>query len=904
MAELNDFISLIDIEEKAKNETISLPTVQRGFVWKPYQIENLWDSLLRGYPVGAFVLSKKINSEEYELLDGQQRASAICLGFYNPLNKNSHSNNKIFKTSNEKIMIFIDREKPNTDNDNRKYLFRVITSSHPWGYRKNENQKVLESKDISNAMSSYQTENYDYLKKPLKEFWPFDSYEPIPIGLFINASINNLSIENLEKSIKEWKKELNYSGTLQVIKRRNEENIKLYSVEEIFCDVKKMLAKQKIPLLLLNLSELYNDDGNTDSINPNQNKTIRKTDGSDEDSNSKVEEKNEKEQGKSEDRNVDEIENLFIRLNSGGTPLRGEELNYSILKSHIKPDLQKKIEDKCKGLFYPARFITIVFRLFNNSSDYNNANEKESISMKIKPKQFQRIMRENKKNKNKKEKEKDDFITYLDSFLDSNTIEETKRILVYNETNKIGLPTFIAYSIADKAPEIMFMLLYRIHSSSTKDNITEELKPKVLGIITLFMWLGRGEKQRDHGKLLENIWPCVKNFDAKKFWSSETVQRAMLMDGEYEILTEFPNLKNLKKIIPQGQRITELTFGKIYNTYYGKFIDKMFYNKDLILYAQREPLFEWFSEIEEYDLEDTNRAFDWDHICPNNYVSGKQNIRPALKNWYPSNGNFRAWPYSLNRGDQKDAPSVKLNPSKESIESWSKSLKNKFSTEKQLSNELLKLSACDKEWLELNNDILIKIKDDKNAKQIIYYILNRNIKICLEWYEQLKINELIPEIPKLREIKTLFESVLNKNMWSGIKDPDFDDRYRYCLSIGENNLKLYFSFNINNDTFKEDNIFFGIYDNVNSDNVLGNVKISKDEDDKYYYDDNDICSLFTLMSYSENSIIYLFKEFSLWLNEFPDKKIRDLAINKFSNSIKNKYKTSLTGTAINLLNKK
>jgi len=26
----------------------------------------------------------------------------------------------------------------------------------------------------------------------------------------------------------------------------------------------------------------------------------------------------------------DEIENLFIRLNSGGTPLRGEELNYSV----------------------------------------------------------------------------------------------------------------------------------------------------------------------------------------------------------------------------------------------------------------------------------------------------------------------------------------------------------------------------------------------------------------------------------------------------------------------------------------------------------------------------------------------------------------------------------------------
>ena len=70
------------------------------------------------------------------------------------------------------------------------------------------------------------------------------------------------------------------------------------------------------------------------------------------------------------------------------------------------------------------------------------------------------------------------------------------------------------------------------------DNITEELKPKVLGIITLFTWLGRVDKQRDHSKLLKNIWLCVKFFDTKMFWSKETVQRAMIKDEHYEILTK------------------------------------------------------------------------------------------------------------------------------------------------------------------------------------------------------------------------------------------------------------------------------------------------------------------------------------------------------------------------------
>lgn len=64
-------ISMWDEEKK-----VSLPTVQRGFVWKPSQIENLWDSLLRGFPIGAFVLSDAGNNT-FHILDGQQMATAI-----------------------------------------------------------------------------------------------------------------------------------------------------------------------------------------------------------------------------------------------------------------------------------------------------------------------------------------------------------------------------------------------------------------------------------------------------------------------------------------------------------------------------------------------------------------------------------------------------------------------------------------------------------------------------------------------------------------------------------------------------------------------------------------------------------------------------------------------------------
>ena len=63
-----------------KCSNIKIPALQRGLVWKPRQVELLWDSLLRGFPIGSFLLSETDNNQYY-LLDGQQRYNAISLGF-------------------------------------------------------------------------------------------------------------------------------------------------------------------------------------------------------------------------------------------------------------------------------------------------------------------------------------------------------------------------------------------------------------------------------------------------------------------------------------------------------------------------------------------------------------------------------------------------------------------------------------------------------------------------------------------------------------------------------------------------------------------------------------------------------------------------------------------------------
>src|SRR5690606_23399053 len=95
------------------NRTIFLPDIQREFVWKPEQIEKLFDSLLSGYPIGSFLFwkireehihdwtiyeffkdfdaksphnkeanVKNIKKDISLVLDGQQRLTSLFIGLY------------------------------------------------------------------------------------------------------------------------------------------------------------------------------------------------------------------------------------------------------------------------------------------------------------------------------------------------------------------------------------------------------------------------------------------------------------------------------------------------------------------------------------------------------------------------------------------------------------------------------------------------------------------------------------------------------------------------------------------------------------------------------------------------------------------------------------------------------
>lgn len=51
-----------------------IPAFQRGLVWNPAQIEVLWDSLLRGIPIGVISLIPMEGAERYsqKTTDGER----------------------------------------------------------------------------------------------------------------------------------------------------------------------------------------------------------------------------------------------------------------------------------------------------------------------------------------------------------------------------------------------------------------------------------------------------------------------------------------------------------------------------------------------------------------------------------------------------------------------------------------------------------------------------------------------------------------------------------------------------------------------------------------------------------------------------------------------------------------
>ena len=149
------------IENGSSEITARVPSLQRGAVWEPQQVEMLWDSIMRGFPIGSIVIAKKIAQQNdkhqptlasysvpskdtsHHILDGQQRCNAIAWGFVDPWNENL----------SDDIVLWLDiKPGDRLKNTTRKYLTRVTTKAHPWGFQHGDQSENLRTEQRDKFM--------------------------------------------------------------------------------------------------------------------------------------------------------------------------------------------------------------------------------------------------------------------------------------------------------------------------------------------------------------------------------------------------------------------------------------------------------------------------------------------------------------------------------------------------------------------------------------------------------------------------------------------------------------------------------------------------------------------------------------------------------------------------------
>lgn len=136
-----------------------LPAIQREFVWKPSQVIRLFDSIMRGYPVGSFlswrvspdtiskfkfygfmkdysafdsfhnpVIDIPTNHENVAVLDGQQRLTALSIGLRGSYAYKNHGawSNKAWSYPSRRLYLNLRDEAPENELG-LKYQFQFLT---------------------------------------------------------------------------------------------------------------------------------------------------------------------------------------------------------------------------------------------------------------------------------------------------------------------------------------------------------------------------------------------------------------------------------------------------------------------------------------------------------------------------------------------------------------------------------------------------------------------------------------------------------------------------------------------------------------------------------------------------------------------------------------------------------
>lgn len=670
-----------------ENSEVDLPIVQRGFVWKPKQIEDLWDSILRGYPIGSFLMQQ--SGDKFDLLDGQQRATSIMLGFVNPYSSNNSSNVWSDRTNRLHPNIWIDIDDKSAMPLSNKYSVRVTTMPHPWGYQAVKNNTVLSVPDRRNALSLFRknedNKNKIYTKFSSHTVFPYDSSMPVPLSILIAS-----------KNVEEVMENLKVLPSHIQTKQNSDQFMNLEAYINLLNTTFKANLENIFNLVQLRIS----DKGTKVNYDIVQNEIIN-------------------ESINNSDSQQDPT--LFVRVNSSGTTLGGDDLIYSIYKS-LYPSSKRLIESIGSSFAPEKLIISLASRL-----SYTSVNDFK-FPDRMTVQRFQQLIAT------------DDFKNKLEKYIgnDKNSIFknlffEAIELLKYSNSFGEPIPNFLIKQLILKNSDLFLFLLTWLNNNS-EISLSSDYKFKIVGKILSLDWFGF-DNYRELWQNIDNpnffdepltnlislsITKGMKAIVPPKLlkdYFSETFDQALELEGgwKHKFLPTKSIMDYYKKTYP------EVDESKIEDEFHNFIMwIRETQNKSLISFSQRGYLNRNFSEYNSMEsLEDSSVPWDWDHIYPASWVSNKRVKYFSIRYWTWSIGNYRALSLEQNRAESNNlSPAERLSDKDIRTASfvfdndykyWSQIVKRTDDQEISARNHLnavltRMINIYEKYWIDLNMD--------------------------------------------------------------------------------------------------------------------------------------------------------------------------------------------------------
>ncbi len=178
----------------------NIPAVQRGLVWHPRQVVELWDSLSKGYPIGSFLAYRQGSGDDLpKLLDGQQRYNAICMGTGLPedgvFRKQPRAGQAHGPWRSSQAHLWA-----RLAGEHGELAFMVCTTCHPWGFQNNGDVLPHDEQVKANNAFLGRMDGQDvplrqlFRKASLSQGYPWverSSYVPMPL-LFTYTDVDTL----------------------------------------------------------------------------------------------------------------------------------------------------------------------------------------------------------------------------------------------------------------------------------------------------------------------------------------------------------------------------------------------------------------------------------------------------------------------------------------------------------------------------------------------------------------------------------------------------------------------------------------------------------------------------------------------------------------------------------------